>query len=472
MNRKADTMKNLQELIDSKQNLVDYFYNDTISQYHKSRTSLFATLIAPEYSNWREEQRAWRESAVLFNQSHHMPVLYVKGPDAQKLLSDLSPCSFANLSTGRAKQYIACTPRGHHIGDCILNYYGEDEGFELISGMPVLNWVRYNGETGGYNVEFRFDPTTPYSPDGKRTKYRFQIEGPNARDILEEICEGGWPEIKFFHTAYVTIAGCRVHVLRHGMAGHAGAEISGAFAEMDIVRDAILKAGEKYGLLQAGTRTYYSTPLEDGWIPYPLPGIYSGEELRAYREWLPADSWEANMQLGGSLYTSNIEDYYWTPWALGYERLVKFDHDFIGREALEAQLKQPRRVKRALQWNKEDVLKIFASQLGDGPIYKAIDMPTAYFGWQQADEVRAKDGRLIGMSQYCGYNINERDMISLCGIDEAYADVGTEVVLTWGEVNGGSRKPHVERHAQTTIRARVSSIPYSKAAQEKLRAVI
>ncbi len=211
-------MKTLQQLIDSKSSLVDYFYNDTISQYHKSRTSLFATLIAPEYTNWREEQKAWREAAVLFNQSHHMPVLYVKGPDARKLLNYLSPCSFENLSTDRSKQYIACTPRGHHIGDCILNYYGEQEGFELISGMPILNWVRYNGETGGYNVEFKFDPTTPYTADGKRTKYRFQLEGPNARAILDEVCEGGWPEIKFFHTAYVTIAGCKVHVLRHGMA--------------------------------------------------------------------------------------------------------------------------------------------------------------------------------------------------------------------------------------------------------------
>ncbi|WP_062221128.1 aminomethyltransferase family protein [Aureimonas sp. D3] len=465
-------MTSLQDLIDSKSNFVEYLYNDTISQYHKSRTSLFATLIAPEYTTWREEQRAWRETAVLFNQSHHMPVLYVKGPDAKKLLEYLSPCTFSNLSTNRAKQYFACTPRGHHIGDCILNYYGADEGFELISGMPLLNWVRYNGETQGYDVHFTFDPTTPYAKDGKRTKYRFQLEGPNARAILDEICEGGWPELKFFNTTYVTIAGCRVHVLRHGMAGHAGAEISGPFADMDTVRDAILQAGERHGLLQAGTRTYYSTPLEDGWIPYPLPGIYTGEDLRAYREWLPADSWEANMQLGGSLYSENVEDYYWTPSALGYEKLVKFDHDFIGREAIESQFAGPKRVKRVLRWHHEDINKIMASQLGDGPIYKALDMPTAYFGWPQADEVRSKDGALVGMSQYCGYNINEREFLSLCGIDEAYAEPGTEVVLTWGEIKGGSRKPHVERHQQTTIRATVHTAPFSKAAQAKLRAVI
>ncbi len=151
---------------------------------------------------------------------------------------------------------------------------------------------------------------------------------------------------------------------------------------------------------------------------------------------------------------------------------MKFDHDFIGREAIESQFAGPKRVKRVLRWHHEDINKIMASQLGDGPIYKALDMPTAYFGWPQADEVRSKDGALVGMSQYCGYNINEREFLSLCGIDEAYAEPGTEVVLTWGEIKGGSRKPHVERHEQTTIRATVHTAPFSKAAQAKLRAVI
>src|ERR1700722_394415 len=113
-------MKSLQELIESKKSLVEYFYNDTISPFHVSRTSLFSQYIPAEFSNWREEQRAWRESAVLFDQSHHMPVLYVKGPESQKLLSYLAVNTFSNLSVDRAKQYVACTPRGHHVGDCIL----------------------------------------------------------------------------------------------------------------------------------------------------------------------------------------------------------------------------------------------------------------------------------------------------------------------------------------------------------------
>jgi hypothetical protein len=114
---------------------------------------------------------------------------------------------------------------------------------------------------------------------------------------------------------------------------------------------------------------------------------------------------------------------------------VKFDHDFIGRVALEKSQKRSRRVKRTLLWHKDDVMKVYGSQLNDGPLYKSIEMPIAYFGFPQADEVRSKDGALVGVSQICGYNnINDRSVISLVSIDEKFAELGTEVILTWGEV--------------------------------------
>jgi len=79
-------------------------------------------------------------------------------------------------------------------------------------------------------------------------KWRFQLEGPNAGAILDEVVSGTVPEIAFFHTANVEIAGCPVLILRHGMAGHLGAELSGPYEDMDAVRDAILEAGAKHGL--------------------------------------------------------------------------------------------------------------------------------------------------------------------------------------------------------------------------------
>lgn len=468
---KSNNAGSLQDLIEEKRDLVKYFFNETLAPHYRARTGLTAAFIPPEFTNWRDEQRGWRETAILFDQSHHMPELYLRGPDALRLLERVGINSVANFTPDRAKQFIACTPGGHVIGDCVA-YCLETNSFLLVSGMPLLNWVQYQAETGGYNVSIERDDPTPFNPKGKRINYRFQLEGPNAGKIFNDVVDGGAPEIAFFRTARVKIRGHDVLVLRHGMAGHMGAEISGPYDEMHSVRSAIIDAGKKYGLKLGGTRTYFSTIFEFGWMPYPLPGIYTDERLRAYREWLSGDGWEANAQLAGSFYSPNIEDYYATPWDLGYGHILKFDHDFIGREALEKMAKQPKRSKVTLVWNRDDVLKVFASQFGNGPRYKALDFPVAYFGWPHFDEVRGGDGKLVGLSCHCGYSNNEGEMLSLTMISEAYAKPGTEVVLTWGEPNGGSAKPHVEQHEQVKIRATVAPVPYAQTVQKLKRVAI
>lgn len=464
--KKTEGGQSLQDVINRETDLVDYLYNDTIAPHFKARTSLLSSVIPQEYTNWREEQRAWRETAYFFNQSHHMPVMVLKGRDAHKLLAELCITNLAEFGIERAKQFIGVTPRGHIVGDCITYRHAEDT-FEMISGMPVLNWVHYNAEAAGYDIEVIRDAPTAYNKTGRRLRYRFQLEGPNAAKIFDEVVEGGAPEIAFFRTAKVRIRGREVLVLRHGMSGHLGVELSGPYEDMEPVRDAFLEAGAKHGMRQGGLKSYFSTVYESGWMPYPMPGIYTGDELQPYREWLSDESWEANVQLGGSHYSKNVEDYYVTPWDLGYGRLLKFNHDFVGRKALEAMSKRPLRNRVTLVWNKEDVLKVFASQIGEGPRYKSLEFPVSNIGWPHFDVVRTLDGRPAGLSTHCGYSANEREALSLAMIDAEHAEPGTELVMTWGEVNGGSRKPHVERHNQIDIRVTVAPAPYTAIARER-----
>jgi len=97
-----------------------------------------------------------------------------------------------------------------------------------------------------------------------------------------------------------------------------------------------------------GGRCYSSNTLESGWIPSPLPAVYTGEKMKPYREWLTVNHYEAKASLGGSFVSGNIEDYYLTPWDLGYGPFVKFDHDFIGRAALEKKAAGPHRIIPAI----------------------------------------------------------------------------------------------------------------------------
>ena len=170
--------------------------------------------------------------------------------------------------------------------------------------------------------------------------------------------------------------------------------------------------------------------------------------------------------MGGSFYSNNIEDYYLTPYELGYGPFVKFDHDFIGREALEKIAGQPHRRKVTFAWNAEDV--------------------------EQGFPVHARTGRENTNTSICRYRITPpRRMTrcttagrsSACPCSAATATTSArcfrwassirtslpaiEVTLVWGEEGGGSKKTTVERHKQMDIRAIVSPVPYSKVAREE-----
>jgi vanillate/3-O-methylgallate O-demethylase len=264
---------------------------------------------------------------------------------------------------------------------------------------------------------------------------------------------------------YITINGRRVRALRHGMAGAPGLEIWGPYEERDEIRAAIVEAGKDFGLVQVGNRAYATNTLESGWIPSPLPAVYTGSKMKAYREWLTPSSYEASGSLGGSFYSKNIEDYYMTPFALGYGSFVKSDHDFIGREALERQAKEHRRKKVTFAWNKEDVVKIMSSMFDEGPIYKYIDLPLSNYASASYDKIVDKNGKVVGFSMFGGYSYNERSMLSL-GVVDPGVTVGSEVTLVWGEENGGTTKTTVERHRQAEIRAIVSPAPYSRVVRE------
>jgi vanillate/3-O-methylgallate O-demethylase len=173
------------------------------------------------------------------------------------------------------------------------------------------------------------------------------------------------------------------------------------------------------------------------------------------------------MSLGGSFYSPKVEDYYATPWDIGLGHLVKFDHDFIGRAALEAMAGKPHRRKVTLVWNEEDVLGVFRRMLGGGEPAMHIDLPLSATSRLHYDKVLSQDGRPIGLAHYPGYTVNERAMMSLGSVEETYSKPGTEVVLVWGEDGGGARSaPWIEPHLQVMIRATVAPSPISQAAQE------
>ena len=437
----------------------------TVDPVDLARNSQIGPYVYPgyalEFTNWRDEQRAWRETCCLFDQSYHMTDMYISGPDALKLLSSVGVNSLENFAPGKAKQLVVCNYDGYVIGDAIL-FFLEDGLLNLVGRPSAHNWVQYHCETGGFDATCERDERAAVNPNNRKV-YRFQVQGPNALEVLEKLNGGPLPETKFFNMDWLTIAGRQVRALHHGMSGVPGRELFGPWEDGAAVKAAILEAGAEFGLVHVGSRVYATNTLESGWIPCPLPAVFTGDDMKAYREWLPAKGYEGTGSLGGSYYSDSIADYYFTPYDLGYGPFVKFDHDFIGRAAIEQMAESRPRHKVTLQWNGEDVARAIGTMFQKGDNAKYIDLPLSNYSTWPNDKLMVGD-EIVGRSTFSGYSYNERSMLSLAVVDSDI-EIGNEVTLVWGEEGGGSAKPVVERHVQTEIRAIVSPCPYGEVAR-------
>ena len=455
-------MPSLSDLI-SDRNPVEILRNSRIGQY-------VYPVVAAEFSNWRSEQEAWRQGAALFDQTHHMDELIVEGPQATEFLAWHGINSFANFDLDRAKHFVPVTPNGSVIGDHIIFREREDK-YILVGRAPTSNWLMFGAAWGKWNVRLRYDPRSPSRPEGERVlreHYRFQIQGPDAPAIFEKMNGGPLPDIRFFHVDWINIGSKRVQALRHGMSGSPGLEVWGPYRDKEYVQSTIMQAARDAGvnLVRCGSRAYASNTLESGWIPSPLPGIYTGDGMLAdYRDWLGVDSYEASGAIGGSYVSDNIEDYYMNPFELGYGFYIGWKKDdFIGKSALQAmQAAGNQRKKVTLEWNREDVLKVIASQFEAGTPFKFIDWPLSNYASSSAD-MMLKDDRMVGLSMFTGYSFNERCILSL-GVVDADIGIGDILMLLWGEPDE-TAKTSTERHRQTNIRVRVSPTPYAREARE------
>ena len=110
------TANTLEELLQSTANPAEMLRNNDLGWQ--------PYVFRDEYTNWIEEQRAVRESVAVVDQSYHMEILEIEGPDAVDLLDRLGVNSFEAVRNGEPPQainYLTCNPDGYVIGDVIVS---------------------------------------------------------------------------------------------------------------------------------------------------------------------------------------------------------------------------------------------------------------------------------------------------------------------------------------------------------------
>jgi vanillate/3-O-methylgallate O-demethylase len=429
--------------------------------------------IPPEQTNWLAEQRALTESCALGDLSHHMTSVHLEGPDVIRFLKRLCVNNFDNFEIGRGKQIVMCNPDGYLIGDGPLLRLDEREFYG--AGIHGTKWLQFNLERGEYDLSVDIEPPTPLlSEDKAPEKFVYQIQGPTTADVLEELTADAFRDIEFFGFSKITLAGRDVIAFGHGMSPEAGYELIGPYEYADEIREAIVKAGQRHGLRRLGRKTYVAQSTKVGWVPpWPKP-VYESEEMEAYRNWVTpqreqtvgkaywtdTETLETSFSIEGSFDTDDITEYYLDPVEVGYGKLIDFDHDFIGRDALKKATESRERTLVSLLWDNNDTAEVNSSIFGKHDVYKSLgDLPLVRRATMPYDTVK-KDSETVGVSYTRSYQWDIRGVASLCSIDIEYSDPGTEVTVIWGEPDGHSPNPKVEAHVPTKITATVRPAPY------------
>lgn len=233
--------------------------------------------IPPEFTNWRDEVRAWKDGVALLEQSYHMTELHLRGPQVIPFLKELAVNKLDVFPVGRGKQLVLAAPDGNLIADAII--FHEEEDFYRIVGAPFASdWLLYNAELSPLSLTAEKNDNWSVR-QAPRDVFRIQIQGPHALDLVTEAAGGTLPDVKFFGIGEFRIAGKTVRALRHGMAGTPGFEIYGPWADQQAVRAELERLGEKYDLRKVGALAYSTTAQESGWMPMPLPAIYADPAL-------------------------------------------------------------------------------------------------------------------------------------------------------------------------------------------------
>lgn len=394
------------------------------------------------FSSWREECRSWKETAYIStNISVEMPMLVVKGPDAEKLMNENCVNNMANMKIGAAKHAIMCAENGNIVADGLALRFAEDE-YGCYALQPL---IIYLSTCGKYDVE---------PIEYKEYDFNFQVAGPKSLEILEQACEEDLHDIKFMRFRNATIAGHTVRILRIGMAGTLGYEVHGLLEYAHEVYDKIYQVGEPLRLKKLGYISYSYDHAENG---FPQSGMHFMFAWKDHKDlWASMANIESGGAMGpdtlpvnGSLVSpdrDNLADCYRNPVELGWANHISWNHDFVGKEALKALVDGPHRVTATLTWNTEDIFDIQASfyQMEEEP-YKEIILPLAFpydglCGCQQ-NQVLDENGTLIGKASFPEYSITYRKLFSLAVIDENCNIFGKELTLVWGGPN--DRKKHV-----------------------------
>jgi glycine cleavage system aminomethyltransferase T len=422
-----------------------YPYDPTVGVY----CTRFPRYPQPlEYSGWRDESMAWKESCAIFAGLYpSQTVAKITGPDVVELLSYATTSTYDKFAIGRLKHTIMCDDNGWILAHGIIARVGEQQ-FHTYGLTP---WLNYAAVKGNYEVAFE---------DSTLAEFNFQCTGPRILEVLETATGDDLHDISFMGHRTSSIDGHEVRLFRMGMAGTLGYEVHGPIDRAWELYAKIVEAGQPFGIRRMGWTTYMAQLPEAGYPQQNATLLSSSIEDKGFFEYVESIGgrtapWRYPTMAGSS--GSDYRSLFRNPLELGWHRSVSFTHGFRGKAALQKEAANPTRKLVTLVWNVDDLLEVYASLFRkDAEPYRFMDFPIepVFQGLRVGsiyyqDKV-LKEDKPVGCSNGRVYSLYAREMISMGLVDVAQAGLGNDLEVLWG--HSGTK--------QKKIRVVVGKYPY------------
>jgi len=270
------------------------------------------------------EYWAIRDSAALIDVSPLMKYL-IEGPDAARLLHRVTTRDIFKMAVGQVYYTGWCDEDGKLLDDGTVSRLGEQQ-FRMTSAEPSLRWLSMNAV--GMDVKIR---------EVTEQMAALSLQGPKSRVVLNRCCAEPIDSLKYFRLTQTSIGNVPVSISRTGYTGDLGYEIWMEAEHALPIWDALMTAGDDYGIVPCGILAMDMARVEAGLFMVDVDYTRSNH------------AWIAGQQS--------------TPFELGLDWAVNLDKKgyFVGRRALEREKRDGSSWKLAgleIEW--EGLERLFA----------------------------------------------------------------------------------------------------------------
>lgn len=197
------------------------------------------------------EYFAIRTTAALIDVSP-LHKYHIRGPDAVRFLDRVVTRDVAKCAAGQVMYTPWCDDAGKVIDDGTLARLDE-QSFRLTANLPNLRWLHENA--AGMNVTIE---------DVSDSLCALALQGPASREILKSVADAELDGLRFFRITSGSVKGIPVQISRTGYTGDLGYEIWADPRHAEALWDALVEAGEPFGLMPCGMLAMDVARIEAG----------------------------------------------------------------------------------------------------------------------------------------------------------------------------------------------------------------